>query len=288
MMRNFFEKGLTKLGIKSSVNRFRRVSGGDINECYYVSTNVAEFFVKLNQQVQMEFFHFEAKGLEMIKNTNTIHVPKVFGVVEVEGTPMLWMEWIEGQKNSSTETKLGERLAKLHLTEGEGFGFNGTSFIGRLKQTDTIYDDWCKYYGEVRLQNQLNIGRSLGTIYGEREQKLAKLVSNLDRWIPRNPKRSFLHGDLWGGNWMVGKEGNPYLIDPSFLYGHNEFELAFTELFGGFSSEFYKAYVEYFPLEAEYKERKNLYQLFYLLVHLNMFGESYGRSVDNILNYYVG
>lgn len=287
-MRNFFEKGLTKLGVNSSVKSFRGVSGGDINESYYVSTKETEFFVKLNRQVQMGFFQFEEKGLELIKNTNTIHVPKVFGIVEVEGIPMLWMEWIEGQKNASTEIQLGERLAKLHLTEGEGFGFNGTSFIGRLKQSDAIYDDWCKYYGEVRLANQLNIGRSLGTIYGEREQKLTNLVSNLDKWIPRNPKTSLLHGDLWGGNWMVGREGNPYLIDPSVLYGHNEFELAFTELFGGFSSEFYKAYVEHFPIEPEYKERKNLYQLFYLLVHLNMFGESYGKSVDNILNYYVG
>lgn len=287
-MKDFFENGLKKLGIESTVQNYRHVAGGDINESYYVSTKEAQFFVKVNRQVQIQFFQFEAKGLEMIKNTNTIDVPNVYGVIEINGIPTLWMEWIEGRKIDSTDRLLGERLAKLHLTEGEGFGFNGTSFIGRLKQQDKIYDDWCEYYGDVRLQNQLDIGRSKRIIQGERERKLEKLLLNLDNWIPRKPKRSLLHGDLWGGNWMVGSEGNPYLIDPSVLYGDHEFELAFTELFGGFSSEFYRAYTEYFPLEDEYKYRKSLYQLFYLLVHLNMFGESYGRSVDNILSYYVG
>lgn len=287
-MKDFFEKGLAKLGIDRTILTYKRVAGGDINESYYVSTKNNQFFVKLNRQVQINFFNFEEKGLEMIKNTKTIHVPNVFGTVEIDGIPTLWMEWIEGYKTPTTEKLLGERLAKLHLTEGEGFGFNGISFIGRIQQQDTIYDDWCDYYRKVRLENQLNIGLSLGTIYGERERKLTNLLLNLDKWIPRKPKRSLLHGDLWGGNWMVGHEGNPYLIDPSVLYGDHEFELAFTELFGGFSSDFYQSYVEYFPLEDEYKNRKSLYQLFYLLVHLNMFGESYGRSVDNILKYYIG
>lgn len=286
-MKNFFEQGLIKLGYESEVLKFKRVVGGDINESFYVSTKDREFFVKINRKQQLYFFHFEATGLEMIKKTNTIHVPNVYGVVEINNIPTLWMEWVKGAKVSSTEKWLGERLAKLHLAEGNGYGFNGISFIGRIKQQDDIYDDWCEYFRDVRLQNQLNIGKSLGTIFGERERKLETLLLNLDKWIPRKPKRSLLHGDLWGGNWMVGQKGNPYLIDPSVLFGHHEFELAFTELFGGFSSDFYEAYNELFPLETEYKNRKSLYQLFYLLVHLNMFGESYGKSVDNILNYYV-
>lgn len=236
----------------------------------------------------MDFFQFEKNGLEIIRKTNAINVPSVYGVVEVEGIPMLFMEWIEGEKNNTTQKKLGGRLANLHLVEGEGYGYNGTSYIGKLSQKDSLYQNWCDYYRHVRLRNQLDIGRSKGTIQGERERKLTKLLVNLEQWIPENPKKSILHGDLWGGNWMVGKNGNPYLIDPSVLYGDHELELAFTELFGGFSSEFYQTYEEHFPLDKEYKNRKSLYQLFYLLVHLNMFGESYGNSVDRILQYYVG
>lgn len=115
-----------------------------------------------------------------------------------------------------------------------------------------------------------------------------RLLEKLDTWIPNNPKSSTLHGDLWGGNWMTGKGGVPYLIDPSILFGDHEFEMAFTELFGGFSQRFYDAYHSVFPLSPEYETRKELYQLYYLLAHLNMFGESYGGSVDRIVRKYVG
>lgn len=287
-MKTFFEKGLCQLGIEGSVQTVHPVSGGDINEAYYVATSDAQFFVKLNRQKKLDFFQFEEKGLQIIKDTNTIDVPTVYGAVEVSNIPTLWMEWVEGQKNPNTQKLLGERLAKLHLTEGEGYGFDGTSYIGQIKQNDTLYYDWCQYYRDVRLGGQLVVGQSKGTIRGAREEKLTTLLANLEKWIPSNPKKSTLHGDLWGGNWMVGKEGNPYLIDPSVLYGDHEFEIAFTELFGGFSIDFYKTYDEYFPLDKEYDNRKSLYQLYYLLVHLNLFGESYGGSVDRILQYYVG
>ena len=128
----------------------------------------------------------------------------------------------------------------------------------------------------------------IGTIKGNRYHLLTKLLERLEEWIPHHPSASLLHGDLWGGNWMNGADGKPYLIDPSILYGDHAFELAFTELFGGFSPSFYRAYEDVFPLPAEYENQKPLYQLFYLLVHLNMFGESYGGSVDRILKRYVG
>jgi len=92
-----------------------------------------------------------------------------------------------------------------------------------------------------------------------------------------------LHGDLWGGNWLVTDMGEAALIDPAVYYVDREAELAFTELFGGFPSQFYAAYNEVWPLESGYGERKELYNLYHLLNHLNLFGESYGGSVDAIL-----
>lgn len=117
---------------------------------------------------------------------------------------------------------------------------------------------------------------------------MEKLLENLDKWVPDKVEPSYLHGDLWGGNWLSGPGGEPYVIDPSFLYGDRHFELAFTEVFGGYSSEFYQAYQDRFPLSPYYEDVKPLYQLYYLLVHLNMFGEAYGRSVDTILKRYTG
>ena len=137
------------------------------------------------------------------------------------------------------------------------------------------------------MKGQLEYGRTRGFIRGQREALLVKLLEQLHQWIPTQPKKSILHGDLWGGNWMVGTRGTPYLIDPAILYGDHEFELAFTELFGGFHDVFYEAYQSIFPLSLEYEERKEIYQLYYLLVHLNLFGESYGGAVDRILRRYV-
>jgi len=289
-MLQLLENGFKKLNIDDSIESYQAVSGGDINQAYYVRTKQSEFFVKLNRKVDASFFEFEKQGLETIQHSNTIDVPRTDGIVADldTDTPMLWMEWIDGEKNEHTDVWLGERLATLHQTEGKAFGLEGKSFIGKLEQENQMIDNWLDYYRDFRLAGQLKLGRSRNTITGDREERIIKLMEQLDKWIPEKPIASLLHGDLWGGNWMVGKNGNPYLIDPSILYGDHEFELAFTELFGGFSNQFYDAYRSVFPLSDSYQNKLPLYQLYYLLVHLNMFGEMYGASVDRILKRYVG
>lgn len=287
-LKKIIEKGLKSIAPNENLMTMRPVSGGDINLAFYVQTEKNQYFVKANRQMSIGFFEFEKRGLEMISATNTIDVPQVIDCNEVEGIPMLWLEWVEGEKTKETDVLLGERLAGMHLAEVKGYGFEGESYIGRLKQENKFMDDWLEYYRNVRLKGQLERGRTSGTIRLEREKRLVTLIERLDEWIPRTPKSCLLHGDLWGGNWMCGPGGAPYLIDPAVLYGHHEFELAFTELFGGFSTRFYESYNAVFPLSNEYEERKELYQLYYLLVHLNLFGESYGSSVDRILRRYVG
>jgi fructosamine-3-kinase len=96
-----------------------------------------------------------------------------------------------------------------------------------------------------------------------------RLIESLERWVPASSEPSLLHGDLWHGNWLASDRGEPYLIDPAVCYGDREYEMAFTELFGGFSSRFYAAYEEAYPLPSGYEERRPLYQLYYLLVHLS-------------------
>jgi fructosamine-3-kinase len=122
----------------------------------------------------------------------------------------------------------------------------------------------------------------------ERLRRLEILLARLDEWLPPDPPASLLHGDLWGGNWLVTSAGQPALIDPAVYYGHREADLAFTELFGGFPPAFYAAYREAWPLDPGYADRKELYNLYHLLNHLNLFGEGYGSSVDIILRRYTG
>lgn len=288
-MQQLFEKVLQRIDAHDIVRSVRAVTGGDINEAYYVRSKNREFFVKMNRSVEPAFFEFEKMSLDRIRQTGTIHVPNVYGVYtdEEKKIPMLWMEWITGEKSRFTDDWLGERLVAMHRTEGKGFGLDGKSFIGKLEQENQMRDDWAEYYRGYRLGGQLEFGVNRKTITGRRREKLLTIMERIERWIPAKPLPSLLHGDLWGGNWMTGKEGNPYLIDPSVLYGDHEFELAFTELFGGFSPRFYDAYNSVFPLSDTYEDKKPLYQLYYLLVHLNMFGEAYGPPVDRILQRYT-
>lgn len=288
-MLKVIERALNKIASSKQIRTIRRVSGGDINEAYYVETNEEQFFVKLNREMDRTFFEFEKNGLQEIAKSNTIRVPKVYEIIVDEELriPMLWLEWIEGTKNEETHILLGEQLAALHLSEGKQYGFQGVTYIGRLEQKSEWTDDWLTYYRDYRIFEQVKIGEKVGVMTKGRLHKLSKLMERLDEWIPKKPMASLLHGDLWGGNWIVGKGGKPYLIDPSVLYGDHEMEMAFTELFGGFSHQFYDAYQSVLPLSKEYEERKELYQLYYLLVHLNMFGEAYGGSVDRILKKYV-
>ncbi|HLT56384.1 MAG TPA: fructosamine kinase family protein [Bacillota bacterium] len=286
-MKELLEAGIGQIEPDGVIAEFRSVPGGDINEAYYVRTKENEYFVKANRKAEKEFFAFEAYGLKKIRRTNTIRVPHVYAIMEVSGIPMLWLEWIFGAKKNETDRLLGEQLAALHLNEAEGYGMDRDGFIGNLKLPNQMTNDWVAYFRDYRLYPQLVYGKQRGTIAGKRGKQLEAVMKKLERWIPAFPKKSILHGDLWGGNWLAGADGNPYLIDPSIFYGDHEMEIAFTELFGGFSRTFYEAYNTAFPLSESYEERKELYQLYYLLIHLNMFGESYGSAVDRILRKYA-
>lgn len=272
----------------SGLKQIKRIQGGSVNEAFYIETAQSSYFMKHHSQSPKYFFKSESQGLRQIKETNTISVPNFLSYSDQPGKAFLLLEWIEGEKNDQTDIRLGRNLAKLHKCVGRMHGFTDDSYIGILHQPNTLSPSWLEYYREYRLKSQLDLGVDKGFIQGKRRTQLELLLQRLDKWLPEIVEPSYLHGDLWGGNWIVGPGGEPYLVDPSFLYGDRQFEIAFTELFGGFSQQFYESYKEVYPLRDDYQDVKPLYQLYYLLVHLNMFGETYGARVDEILAKYVG
>ncbi|KGX93829.1 fructosamine kinase [Pontibacillus halophilus JSM 076056 = DSM 19796] len=288
-MERVIQHALLQLGDSSNLRSIRSVEGGDINQAAYVETEENAYFVKTNQNVPRHFFRVEAKGLKEIEASQSIAVPKVYYYDEpVRGSKgALVMEWIEGASTKDTKRRLGEQVALLHSSYGDKFGYEEDSFMGLLPQPNDWYEDWIDYYHDGRLVPQFNMAKERHYLPEDRKQRLLKLMERLPNWIDSSVQPSLLHGDLWGGNWMAGPEGKPYLIDPSVLYGDRCFELAFTELFGGFSKEFYEGYKEILPIPDHYSESKAVYQLFYLLAHLNLFGEMYGTHVDRILKRYV-
>lgn len=284
---------LAKLGLESgrdysSLREIKPIQGGSINEAYYVRTDDAEYFMKYHMHAPKDFFKSEAIGLRIIKETNTVSVPNYLSYSDQEDNAFLLLEWIEGEPTDDTEITLGQKVAQLHQRVGRMHGFHNDTYIGLLPQPNKLLPNWLEYFRTYRLGAQIEQGVAKGVIKNDRHKRLEKLLERLDEWVPTFVEPSHLHGDLYSGNWIVGPGGEPFLVDPSFFYGDRQFDMAFTELFGGFSDGFYEAYNEVFPLRDDYEELKSLYQLYYLIAHLNLFGERYGEKVDEIVERYVG
>lgn len=261
-----------------------------MSDAYKLETNRKTYFLKTKVNVHRDFFQKEMQNLLFLRNIKTIALPEPYGEWYDPQTKqgVLIMEWIEGVKTDDTEERLGQQLAHLHRSFGKRFGFHVDNYIGTLPQPNLWSNDWITFYRDQRINIQVEIGKKRGVIQGQRLRRLERLMDRLDTWLSHHPKPSPLHGDLWYGNWIPGPNDHPYLIDPAAYYGDHELEIAFTECFGGFSQTFYHAYQEVFPLSSTYPDRKSLYMLLFLLVHLNLFGELYGSRVDQILQYYVG
>lgn len=283
----WMKDALIACGDESSIQTYEQISGGSINECFYIRTANKEYFIKHHYNAPPNFFFTEKTGLNYLRKTRAVNIPTVYSYSDKTEAAYLLMEWIQGEKHQTTEEVLGIQLAKLHQVQAKQFGFEADTYIGKLKQKNALYDNWLTYYRDCKLASQIKYGVDCGQISKERYKKLRLLLNKLDQWLPDDVKPSYLHGDLWGGNWIIGKDGEPYLIDPSFFFGDRQMDIAFTELFGGFSQQFYDAYENIAPLSDVYEDVKPLYQLYYLIIHVNMFGEIYGPQVDAVLNRYV-
>jgi fructosamine-3-kinase len=177
----------------------------------------------------------------------------------------------------------------MHRATAGAYGLDHDNYIGATPQPNGWMPSWRDFFRERRLRFQAELARRNGLLPAERASRVERLLDRLDRWIDDALVRpSLLHGDLWGGNFIVGPGGGPALIDPAAYYGDREADLAFTRLFGGFPDNFYRAYAAAWPLPAGWQDRRDLYNLYHLLNHLNLFGESYGAQVDAVLRRYVG
>jgi protein-ribulosamine 3-kinase len=277
----------SRKGEAVSIVHFSRSGGGCINHGGRLRTTDGDYFIKWNSATLYPgMFAAEAKGLDLLKNTNLITIPAVIGWDEDENDQFLLLEFVEGMTRSVTFWKdLGNRLATLHQVSFPEFGLDHDNYIGSLKQFNKPSTSWIDFFITYRIQTQLDIGLQSKVI----DQRTAKTFERLFKKLPdliSVEKPSLIHGDLWNGNLMVDKDGGPCLIDPAVYYGHREVELAMTKLFGGFARAFYDSYNESFPLTPGYEERFDIYNLYPLLVHVNLFGGGYLQQINSILKKY--
>ncbi len=270
------------------IERIQAISGGDISKASLLQTNSEHFFCKVNHHPSaFEMFQAEKAGLQAIEKTKTIATPKVLLCEKLKKGGFLLMEYIKPKNTTSKDMEsFGHQLAALHeLSSSETFGWTSDNFIGSLPQLNKTATDWTAFYVQERLLTQIQIARDTHRLSDTEIPSEGQLLKTCHNLFPKL-KPSLLHGDLWSGNYLISENGTPCLVDPAVYYGHHEVDIAMTKLFGGFDSCFYSAYTEHFPKLGGEKERSEIYQLYYLLVHLNLFGSSYKSSVTGILKAY--
>jgi fructosamine-3-kinase len=261
------------------------VSGGGINDAYHLSSNSQSYFVKLNTTEREFMFEAEAQGLSELAATGCIRIPNVICFGQTSQNSYLVLEYIPCQPfNTSSSRLLGEQLAQMHQLEQPFFGWHCDNTIGSTPQYNPREHDWLTFWQQHRLQQQLTFAKQNG--YGQQLQdkgdKLSERLANL--FDGYQPKPALLHGDLWSGNAAVSPDGNPIIYDPACYYGDRETDIAMTELFGGFSPDFYATYNATYPLDDGYKTRKTLYNLYHILNHVNLFGGSYLSQASNMID----
>ena len=262
---------------------WQRISGGSINETFKISTLNHAFFVKTNTISNFENgFKEEVMGLEFLASRNCV-IPEIISEGRFNNETYLVLEWVESSFESSIFWRnFAFELARLHQEKNESFGLEYSNFMGRLKQENTFKSKFVDFFIENRLLPQVKMAFSNGLLDKRAIQKFEKLYLELTNIFPVE-KPTALHGDLWSGNFLCNSNEKVVFIDPAVYYGHREVDLSMTMLFGGFSKEFYSIYHEEFPLEKGFIKRKDIYNLYPLLIHLNLFGSSYFPSIKAII-----
>jgi fructosamine-3-kinase len=273
------------LGVK--VVASRTLEGGDINEAFAVDLADGQtVFVKTNTSAPRSMFLAESRGLVWLAEAQALRVPRVLAVGNSgPGPAYLVLEHIRSAGRARDfDEALGRGLAALHRFGAPTFGLDHDNFIGPLPQRNVPRPTWAEFYRENRLQPQLQRAVERGLASPAMRRGLERVIETLEVLVGPLEPPARLHGDLWGGNLLVDEWGAPCLIDPAVYGGHREMDLAMMRLFGGFGPRVFAAYQEAFPLSTGHEERLPLYQLYPLLVHVNLFGKSYVSSVEEALS----
>jgi len=276
--------------LRAAVRETRAIGGGDINQALRVAlADGRTLFVKTHPRPLPGMFACEARGLRWLAETRALRIPEVIAVRD-EAPAFLALELITpAARGPHHDEQLGRGLAALHRAGAPHFGLEHDNYIATLPQHNTgaAGHDWPRFYGERRIEPQLARAVDAGRMSGGARAGFARLLSRLPELCGPAEPAARLHGDLWGGNAMADERGEPVLIDPAVYGGHREIDLAMMQLFGGFGAGCFAAYDEAHPRAAGHEDRVPLYQLYPLLVHVNLFGGGYVAGVERILHRYA-
>ncbi len=260
------------------------VQGGDINQTYQLQGTDISYFVKLNKVSLLTMFEAEVSGLHALQQTKTVRIPNVITVGCAKHYAFLVLEYLSlSSLKKVTQRQFGEQLAALHRQPQSSFGWHEDNYIGSNQQYNGKYSDWVTFWQQQRLIAQLELALENG--YSGTLQAKGQILCELlpAFFVNYQPQPSLLHGDLWSGNYAADEQGDVVIYDPACYIGDREADIAMTELFGCLSADFYVAYNEVWPLDDGYHIRKNLYNLYHILNHVNLFGASYIQQAEMMM-----
>lgn len=268
--------------IGNEVAKMSPLSGGMIAQVYRVDFIDGQHFAVKVDKSKNDSLNIEAKMLDYLSQNSNLPVPEVI----YSDNDLLITRYIENQGgiNSSVQEDSAHYLAQLHNISSNKFGLHFDTLIGGLHQPNTQYDSWIDFFAEQRLNYMADVAYKSGQLPLSYRQRIEQLTSTLDNFLYEPDKPSLIHGDMWSGNILAQKDKVVGFIDPAIYYAHDEIELAFSTLFGTFGQIFFDAYINLRPIEPDFfEERRHIYNLYPLLVHVQLFGSSYLPQIDSIL-----
>jgi protein-ribulosamine 3-kinase len=279
-----YEKVLFEtLGPIAQLKSASLVAAGNHNQGIRLDTNEGVFFLKLNFDHEKDILAKESKGLEKIRKSTFLKVPETFGHGRIGDYNFLLSEFVPSSRQQLDYWEnLGLGLAHLHLNNSKNFGLSYSNYIASIPQKNHCFENWTDFFIEQRLEPMLGMAYFDRLIPLDFLKKFQTIYPKLSSIFPEE-KPALLHGDLWSGNIICDGEGQPCLIDPAIYFGNREMDLAFSRLFGGFDNRFYEAYESILPLEPGFEYRMGIYNLYPLLVHLNLFGTAYLPGIEKII-----
>lgn len=283
----FYKKVLSEsLGRPAKILDVKSKTGGCISQAAEVVTTQGSFFLKSIKAAGANMYATEQLDLMHLSGKSSLKIPVPLHYGEVHGQYYFLMEALDVVSETvEFWDHLGTGLAELHRHTANAHGLAYDNFIGQLPQSNTPHPSWHAFFIEERLNVQLELALERKLIDANFAKKFTQIYHKIPDLIPDLPP-SLLHGDLWSGNILPTTGGVAALIDPAVYYGSREVELAFTHLFGGFDARFYTSYNEAFPLPSGFESRLDIYNLYPLMIHVNIFGTSYLSAVQNTINLY--
>lgn len=270
-------------GTPTAIDSCSSMGGGSINAAYRLKTTEEDVFLKYNDVHRYpDMFEKEAAGLSIMRKTRTVYVPEVIGTGKTRNHAFIIMEFIHcGTRREGFWDDFGTKLAAMHRHKNKTFGLDHDNYMGSLVQSNKLHSNWYDFFILERLEPQLRLARNNGYMNKGHTEQFQKLYKELINIIPEE-KPALVHGDLYSGNYLITDSGTPCIMDPAIAYNHREVDIAMSTLFGLFNDRFYSSYNQAFPMEPEWERRLDIYNLYPLMVHVNLFGMAYLSSVERI------